>query len=77
MNTESVNPIVQKARWIAAKLKTTGRGILSEEEKIFISSLSYRASVQNDQTAQKLIKHLQASHLEFQLTLQAAYEYRV
>ena len=72
LDTSSVNPIVQKARWIAANIKTTGQSILSEEEKIFIASLSYRASVQNDKTAKQLVKNIQTAHLEFQLTLNSA-----
>jgi hypothetical protein len=72
LDTSSVNPIIQKARWIAAKIKTTGQRALSSEEKIFIAQLSYRANVQNDTTAKQLVKSIQTAHLEFQLTLNAA-----
>jgi len=72
LDTSSVNPIIQKARWIAAKIMTTGQRSLSGEEKIFIAQLSYRANVQNDTTAKQLVKSIQTAHLEFQLTLNAA-----
>jgi hypothetical protein len=70
VNTESVNPIIQKARWIIAKLKRAGRRGLLPEESIFIAELSRRAWVQNDRVAQRLVKDIQAAHLEFQLTLE-------
>lgn len=72
LDTSAVNPIIQKARWIAAKIKTVGQRGLSGEEKIFIAQLSYRANVQNDTTAKQLVKNIQTAHLEFQLTLNTA-----
>ena len=72
LDTSSVNPIIQKARWIAAKLRSEGQRVLTEEEKTFIAQLSYRASVQNDKTAKQLVKNIQTAHLEFQLTLNSA-----
>jgi hypothetical protein len=69
MNTEAVNPIIKKARWIAVKLCNAGHSVLSPSEKIFISQLSYRAAVQNDHTARRLVSQLQAAHLEYQFKL--------
>jgi hypothetical protein len=71
MNTEAVNPIVQKARWVTTKLKIKGQRALTSEEKVFIAQLSYRATVQDDRVAQRLIKDLHVAHLEFQFTLEA------
>jgi hypothetical protein len=68
-DTSPVNPIIQKARWITSKLKIKGQRALSGEEKVFITQLSYRATVQNDRTAQQLIRDLTVAHLEYQLTL--------
>ena len=70
MNLETVNPIILKARWIAAKLKLKGSKALLPEESVFITELSRQAWVCNDNTARRLIKELQAAHLEFHLTLQ-------
>jgi hypothetical protein len=69
VDTSPVNPIIQKARWITSKLKIKGQRALSGEEKVFIAQLSYRATVQNDRTAQRLIDALTVAHLEYQLTL--------
>ena len=69
LDTSSVNPIIKKARLIAAKLKISGQRVLTAEEKIFIAQLSYRAAVQDDKTAKQLVTHIQTAHLEFQLTL--------
>jgi hypothetical protein len=71
MNTEAVNPIVQKARWVTTKLKIQGQRALTGAEKIFIAQLSYRATVQDDRVAQRLINDLHVAHLEYQLTLEA------
>lgn len=71
VDTSSVNPIVQKARWITSKIKLQGQRVLSPAEKIFIAQLSYRASVQDDRVAQKLVKDLNIAHLEYQLSLEA------
>jgi hypothetical protein len=65
----SFNPIIQKARWIAAKLKAKGARALLPEESVFIAELSRRAWVHGDRTAQGLVKDLQAAHLNYQLTL--------
>jgi hypothetical protein len=71
VDTSPVNPIIQKARWITTKIKLQGQRVLSPAEKIFIAQLSYRASVQDDRAAQKLVKDLSIAHLEYQLTLEA------
>jgi hypothetical protein len=70
VDTSPVNPIIQKARWITAKLRLQGQRILSPAEKIFISQLSYRANVHGDRVAQKLVNDLSIAHLEYQLTLE-------
>ena len=72
LDTSSVNPIIKKSRWISNKLKIGGQKTLSNEEKIFIAQLSYRANVRNDTTAKQLVKNIQTAHLEFQLTLKSA-----
>jgi hypothetical protein len=69
VDTSPVNPVLQKARWITTKIKIKGQRALSGEEKVFIAQLSYRATVQNDRTAQRLIDALTVAHLEYQLTL--------
>jgi hypothetical protein len=69
LDTSPVNPIIQKTRWITSKLKIRGQRALSGEEKVFIAQLSYRATVLNDRTAQRLISDLTKAHLEYQLTL--------
>lgn len=70
MNTAPVNPIIQKARWIAAKLVVSGVAILSTEEKTFIAELSRRAHVCGDRTARRLVSQIQAAHLDYQLKLE-------
>jgi hypothetical protein len=69
MNTESINPIIQKARWIAAKLQHQGQRCLSNDEKVFIAELSRRASVCGDHTARRLVSQIQAAYLDYQLKL--------
>lgn len=71
MNTEAVNPIIQKARWIAAKLISQGAKSLLPEESVFIAELSRRGAC-GDRTAIRLAQQIQAAHLEFQLKLEAA-----
>ncbi len=61
--------MIQKARWITSRLKIRGQRVLSGEEKVFIAQLSYRATVQHDRTAKRLISDLTKAHLEYQLTL--------
>ena len=72
LDTSPVNPIIQQARWITTKLKLNGQKALTGGEKTFIAQLSYRATVLNDRTAQRLIKDLTVAHLEYQLTLTAS-----
>lgn len=69
MNTAPVNPIIQKARWVAAKLLTKGQRALTTEEKVFIAELSRRAHVCDDRTARRLVSQIQAAHLDYQLKL--------
>jgi hypothetical protein len=71
VNTEAVNPIIQQARWITTKLRIQGQRALTGAEKIFIAQLSYRATVQNDRVATRLIQDLHVAHLEYQLKLVA------
>lgn len=72
MNTAPVNPIIQKARWVAAKVQLKGARGLSAEEKLFIAELSRKAAVHGDRTARRLVSQIQACHLEYQLTLKQA-----
>jgi hypothetical protein len=69
VDTSPVNPIIQQARWITTKLRIKGQRALTGGEKTFIAQLSYRATVQNDRTAQRLISDITVAHLEYQLTL--------
>ena len=72
MNTEAVNPIIQKARWVAAKLQFQGSRSLSPSERTFIAELSRRAAVHGDRTARRLVSQIQAAHLDYQLKLDQA-----
>jgi hypothetical protein len=69
MHTEAVNPITQKSRWIAAKLRRGGHQALNREEKVFVSELARCAYVQYDSLALKLITDIKAAHLEYTFTL--------
>jgi hypothetical protein len=70
MNTEAVNPVVQKARWIAAKILHSGVSLLTPGERVFIAELSRLGYVSNDRTARRLAHQIQVAHLDYQLKLE-------